>query len=219
MRPQLREGRNDKGSNYWGKQSQHIISGWRWGDINNDFIFIYFLLVVLVQKKNPPKYLLTHIVACGWEVVGGHVNSGVVLCPCPGTLGGRQWPVWRADWPGKDCQEDHAPCADIAEVRALLRPVARGHWVTGMLPPPAAYPLSTSACLHLEQRGSPRKGWTHVQFTLVFHWIISNFFFPLLSFRHTFPSAFLLRLSRVHRKQWGILVMFSVMIVQLLYWF
>lgn len=122
------------------------------------FIFFYFLLIVLVQTKNPPKYLLTHVVACGREAVwGGHVNSGVVLCPCPGTLGGSQWPVWRADWPGKDCQEDHAPCADIAEVRALLRPVAGGHWVTGMLPPPAAFPLSLSACLHPERKERPFK--------------------------------------------------------------
>ena len=66
------------------------------------------------------------------QIVGSDV-SGIFLCLwCSGTPGGSQWPVWRTDWPGEDCQEDHAPCPDIAKVRALLCSAARGHWVTGM---------------------------------------------------------------------------------------
>lgn len=48
--------------------------------------YLFFCLLCFSSKEAADGY----IVACGWEVVGGHVNSGVVLCPCPGTLGGSQ---------------------------------------------------------------------------------------------------------------------------------
>lgn len=71
---------------------------------------------------------------CGFHssVVENNAKRVPLSCWCSGTLGSSQWPVWRADWPGENCQEDHAPCSDIAQMWALLCSAAGGHWVTGM---------------------------------------------------------------------------------------
>lgn len=109
------------------------------GENSHIILLVYSLKIIIkikalcVKKQIYFTYLLAELLFCRQEWCQWYLFP----CWCSGTLGGSQWPVWGADWPGKDCQEDHAPCPDIAQVWALLCSVAGGHWVTGRftLPP------------------------------------------------------------------------------------
>lgn len=61
-----------------------------------------------------------------WRI---HSSTTSILL-ATGSAGGGQWPVWRADRPGEDCQEDHAESADPAAVWTLLCAPPRRHWLT-----------------------------------------------------------------------------------------
>lgn len=55
----------------------------------------------------------------------------VSLLVASGSVGGGQWPVWGADRPGEDCQEDYAASADPPTVWALLCASPGRHRLTG----------------------------------------------------------------------------------------
>lgn len=57
-----------------------------------------------------------------------------VPCEATGSAWGGQRPVWGADWPGEDREEDHAASADAAAVWTLLRAAPGGHRLAGQGP-------------------------------------------------------------------------------------
>lgn len=86
------------------------------------------------------------LAACGSDCW----TTDIFVCPWySGAPRGSQWPIWRADWPGEDCQEDHAPRPDIAKVWALFCSIAGGHRVTGTIFLSAAIVHVCSFCLPL----------------------------------------------------------------------
>lgn len=57
-----------------------------------------------------------------------------VSCEATGSAWGGQRPVWGADRPGEDREEDHAASADPAAVWTLLRAAPGGHRLAGQGP-------------------------------------------------------------------------------------
>lgn len=120
---------------YWRKQSSFILR------------LVYGLEMIIIIRfqqlskakhlylKVPYSYELTDFPfgVPMWSICFRVLGIMPVVCFLwsSGTPGGGQWPVWRADRPGEDRQEDHAPCTDAPQVWALFCSAVGGHRVTG----------------------------------------------------------------------------------------
>lgn len=164
-----------------------------------------------MQKKSPPKYLLTDI---RWLVVG---RSCQQWC--------RPLPVSRHSWRSSmTCLKSRLTWKRLSGRSCTVR---RHCWSASVAPSSCWRTLShryvASACrlsfelVRASAPGIKRKSSKRLGPPLIY-WIMSTFLYLCLSIAHFQLSRFVLHLYCMLGKQWGILDMFSF-IVKLLYWF